>query len=114
MDIDAKQKQIASRIRVARENAGLTQGQAAKQLGMARPTLTECEAGRRRVSAPELTEMAKLYGVGVAWLAGEDDAAADPDRDRIELAAREIAGLKEEDLASVLQLVRSIRSRGTS
>jgi len=114
MDLDAKQRQIASRIRVARESAGLTQGQAAKQLGMVRPTLTECEAARRKVSAAELTEMAKLYGVGVAWLAGEEQAGADPDRDRIELAAREIAGLKEEDLASVLQLVRSIRSREKS
>lgn len=111
MDLDAKQKQIASRIRVARENAGLTQAQAAKQLGMVRPTLTECEAGRRKVSAPELAAMAEIYGVGVAWLVGEEHGDADPGRDRIELAAREIAGLKKEDLASVLQLVRSIRSR---
>jgi transcriptional regulator with XRE-family HTH domain len=114
MDLDAKQKLIASRIRVARENAGLTQGQAAKQLGMVRPTLTECEAGRRKVTGAELTAMAGLYGVGVAWLAGEDETKVDPDRDRIELAAREIAGLKDEDLASVLQLVRSIRSGGKS
>ncbi|WP_437665619.1 helix-turn-helix domain-containing protein [Sorangium sp. So ce1182] len=112
IDTEKKQKQIANRIRAARENAGLSQGQAAKQLDVARPTISECEAGRRRVTAVELTAMAKLYGVSVAWLACEHDETADPDHDRIELAAREIAGLKDDDLASVLQLVRSIRARG--
>jgi transcriptional regulator with XRE-family HTH domain len=111
MNLEKKQQQIAGRIRLARENAGLSQGQAAKQLGVARPTISECEAGRRKVSAAELGVMAKLYGVGMAWLACEDEDTIDPDRDRIELAAREIAGLKSEDLASVLQLVRSIRAR---
>ncbi len=56
--------------------------------------------------------MAKLYGVGVAWLACEEEEETDVDRDRIELAARELAGLKREDLESVIQLVKSIRSRG--
>lgn len=112
MNLEKKQEQIAHRIRVARENAGLSQGQAAKQLGFQRPTISEIEAGRRKVTAAELTTIAKLYGVGVAWLACENDDAADPERDRIELAAREIAGLKEADFENVLQLVRSIRARG--
>ena len=109
---DKKQLQIASRIRTARENAGLSQGQAAKLLGVARPTISECEAGRRKVTAVELTTMAKTYGVGVSWLAGEAGDGASPDEDRIALAAREIAGLKDDDLANVLQLVRSIRAKG--
>lgn len=113
MNIEKKQKQIAIRIRLARENAGLSQGQAAKQLGVARPTISECEAGRRKIMAAELSAMAKLYGVGISWLACEDEDDADPARDRIALAAREIAGLKEKDLANVLQLVRSIRAKET-
>lgn len=106
-----KQLQIASRIRTARENAGLSQGQAAKLLGVARPTISECEAARRKVTAVELTAMAKTYGVGVAWLVGEEGNAGSSSEDRIELAAREIAGLKDDDLANVLQLVRSIRAK---
>jgi transcriptional regulator with XRE-family HTH domain len=112
MNPEKKQEQIANRIRTARANAGLSQGQAAKQLGFQRPTISEIEAARRKVTAVELTAMAKLYGVGVAWLACENDDATDPERDRIELAAREIAGLKEADFENVLQLVRSIRARG--
>lgn len=112
MNPEKKKEQIANRIRTARENAGLSQGQAAKQLGVQRPTISEIEAGRRNVTAVEMTTMAKLYGVGVAWLACENDDTADPERDRIELAAREIARLKGADFENVLQLVRSIRTRG--
>src|SRR5690242_16607703 len=96
-DLEKKNLQIAARARIARENSGLSQGQAAKRLEIPRPSLTEIEAGRRKVSAAELTEMAKMYGVSLAWLACEDDESNDPDRDRIELAAREIAGLKRDD-----------------
>jgi transcriptional regulator with XRE-family HTH domain len=109
-DLETRQAQIAERIRTARENAGLSQGQAAKQLGLARPSITEAEQGRRKVSAVELAEMAKLYGVTIGWLAGENDNL-DATHDPIQLAAREIASLNREDLDAVLQLVRSIRLR---
>lgn len=112
MTTEKKKKLIATRIRLARESAGLTQAQAAKKLNVARPTLTECEAGRRNVTAAEIAEMAEIYGVGVTWLLGDEEDVADPEQDRIALAAREIAGLKERDLANVLQLVRSIRAKG--
>jgi len=112
MDPEKKQLQIARRIRAARENAGLSQGQAAKLLGLSRPTITECEAGRRKVTAVELAMMAKTYGVGISWLADEAEDNTDANEDRIKLAAREIAGLKEDDLTNVLQLVRSIRTKG--
>jgi transcriptional regulator with XRE-family HTH domain len=102
---------LAARCRTARENAGLSQGQAAKKLGIARSSLTQAEAGNRKISADELVAMAGLYGVSLAWLADTDEAP-EPETDRIELAARELARLKPEDLQSVLQLVRSIRSRG--
>ena len=46
--------EIAGRLRLARETAGLSQGQAAKRLGLHRPTVSEIEAGRRRVTAEEV------------------------------------------------------------
>lgn len=111
-DLEKRQAQISQRIRTARENSGLSQGQAAKLLGIHRPSLTEAEQGRRKVSAAELAEMAKLYRVGVGWLACEEGDEPDPERDQIQLVAREIASLKEDDLANVLRLVRSIRAKG--
>ena len=59
---EEKRKVIASRLRLSREMAGLTQGQVAKSLDWHRPTVSEIEAGRRRVSAEELTALAKMYG----------------------------------------------------
>jgi transcriptional regulator with XRE-family HTH domain len=53
-------KQIASRLRLARESAGLSQGQVAKKMNLHRPTVSEIEAGRRRVSAEELARFAEL------------------------------------------------------
>jgi len=110
--LERKGQQIATRARVARENAGLSQGQAAKKLGIARSSVTEAEAGHRKISAAELELMARIYGVSISWLACAESDEADPEGDRIELAARELARLKREDLDSVLQLVKSLRSKG--
>ena len=59
---EERRKAIASRLRLSREMAGLTQGQVAKSLDWHRPTVSEIEAGRRRVSAEELTTLAEVYG----------------------------------------------------
>ena len=112
IDLEKKAQQIAARARTARENSGLSQGQAAKKLGISRPSLTESEAGRRKISAAELAAMAGMYGVSISWLACEGTKESDPDRDRIELAARDLAKLKKEDLESVIQLVKSIGGKG--
>jgi DNA-binding XRE family transcriptional regulator len=50
----AKRALIARRLKEARKLAGLSQGQVAKMLGLHRPSVSEMEAGNRRVSADEL------------------------------------------------------------
>lgn len=97
---------IASRIRLARERAGLSQGQVAKMLQMHRPTISEIEAGRRSVSAEELTEFAKIYAVTVNWLTSQPQ---DPSTDRVELAARELSKLKPRDVDRLMDLLTSLR-----
>jgi len=105
---------IASRLRIAREIAGLTQGQIAKLLGLHRPTITEIEAGRRRVAAEELQAFARHYRTSVAWLSGEEAAIADPADQRIRLAARELSKLSDDDLERLLRVLATIRTRGES
>jgi len=90
---------IAGRLRAAREQAGLSQGQVAKLLQVQRPTISEIEAGRRKVPAEELARFAVIYDVSVSWLATDESEVPDP---AVELAARELAKLKKEDLDSVL------------
>lgn len=107
---DEKRKAIASRLRLSREMSGLTQGQVAKKLDWHRPTVSEIEAGRRRVSAEELTILAEMYGVNISWIVGERDEDASLAADRVKLAARELSKLREEDLDRVLQLVQALRA----
>ena len=104
---DHRRAVIAERLRTARRMAGLSQGQVAKELGLHRPSVTEMEAGRRRVSAEELGRLAELYTVDVAWLAGENQG--DERQERVELAARELAKLDKEDLNRVLELLSALR-----
>lgn len=110
-----KRKMIASRLRLSREMAGLTQGQVARSLNWHRPTVSEIEAGRRRVSAEELTTLAKLYGVSATWVLGEDGDDSSLATDRVKLAARELSKLRKRDLDRILQLIQALRaSRGVS
>ena len=90
---------MASRIRAAREAARLSQGQVAREMvalhmKVHRPTISEIEAGRRRVSVDELAVFADLYGVTVAWLSCAETANVDPAEYRLHLAARELSRLK--------------------
>ena len=97
---------IASRMRLARERAGLSQGQVAKMLQMHRPTITEIEAGRRAVTAEELSEFANIYSVSVSWLTSEPRGS---DSDKVELAARELSKLKPADVDRLMDLLKSLR-----
>lgn len=96
---------IHERLRIAREQAGLSQGQAAKLLQWHRPTISEIEAGRRKVSTTELTRFAELYDVSIPWLM-DDSPEKDP---MVELAARELSSLKPEDLNKIMRLLRSLK-----
>jgi transcriptional regulator with XRE-family HTH domain len=100
--------QIAERLRYAREAAGLSQGQVARMLGYHRPSISEMEAGRRRVSSDELVRLADIYGVGVGWLAGEETGATGEPTNL--MAARELEKLTDDELDELLRLVQAIRS----
>jgi transcriptional regulator with XRE-family HTH domain len=97
---------IAKRLRVARESAGLSQGQVAKLFGYQRPTISEIEAGRRRVSAEELARFCEIYDVSLTWVVTENSEVSNP---KVELAARELAKLKREDLDKVMNLLQMLR-----
>ena len=105
---ESTREQIATRLRAAREAAGLSQGQVAKLLKWHRPTVSEIEAGRRRVAGEELAQFATLYGVSVEWLT---TASNEPDatEDRILLAARELSKMKDKDLDRLMSLLQMLR-----
>jgi transcriptional regulator with XRE-family HTH domain len=107
-----KRRLIGSRLLIARERAGLSQSQVAAQIGLPRPSISEIEAGRRRVAAEELARFAEIYSVDIAWLVGLGEQKADPLRDKFQLAARSVAGLKDEDFEKVIDLLLSLKPEG--
>lgn len=109
MSEELNRKMIAKRLRAAREQVGLSQGQVAKEFDLARPAISEIEAGRRRVSGEELQKFARLYKVTIAWITKEKPEVDNP---AVELAARELAKLKEDDFENIMNLLKSLRKKG--
>jgi len=99
---------VAERLREAREASGLSQGQVAKKLEMHRPTISEIEAGRRKVSADELEKFATIYGVSVEWIVIGPSADANADA-RILMAARELSKMSEGDLDRLMKTLRMLK-----
>jgi transcriptional regulator with XRE-family HTH domain len=62
-------------------------------LGLHRRSVSEVEAGNRRVSADELARLAEMYDVSVDWLLGEAPETLDARDVRLELAALELSKL---------------------
>lgn len=110
MSDDDRRQTIAARIREARRLAGLSQGQVAKLMGLHRPSITEMESGKRRVSVDELYKLAELYEVGVTYLTGEAPDTLAVDDPKVELAARELSKLSPENLDRLLRALAVFRS----
>ncbi len=113
-DMEEQRRAIAGRLRLARELAGLSQSQVARLLGLARPAISEIEAGRRRVAAEELSALAGIFGVDATWLAEGQGPGSARENDRVSLAARELAKLRPDDLSRVLDLLAALRTHGDS
>jgi transcriptional regulator with XRE-family HTH domain len=109
MATNSDKKEMAIRLRWAREQAGLSQGQVAHRMGMHRPTISQIEAGERNVRIDELDRLAELYGVSREWLVDGDRVLPGERDPRIQLAARELGKLKGADLDAILRLIQVLR-----
>jgi len=101
---------LAARLREARRLSGLSQGQVAQRMGLHRPSVSEIEAGNRRVSADELSKFAQMYEVSVAYLAGDTPDTFAIEDPRLQLAARELQKLPSESLDKLLKALAALRS----
>lgn len=69
---------LGDRLRKAREQAGLDQGQLAEQARIGRGTISAAENGRRRPSAAVVSMWALTTGVSRQWLLGDTEPPSDP------------------------------------
>jgi transcriptional regulator with XRE-family HTH domain len=107
---ESARKAIAARLRIAREQAGLSQGQVARRLGWHRPTISAIEAGDRGVLAEEVRTFADLYGVSSAWVLCEEDPDQSEREAQISLAARGLKKISDRELKSLLDLLNTLRA----
>ena len=110
MDDTNKRKVIAGRLREARRLSGLSQGQVAQMMNLHRPSVSEVEAGNRRVSAEELTRFAEIYEVSVGYLTGNAPDSLGLDDPHLEMAARELQKLSPESLDKLLRALAALRT----
>jgi len=68
LEHDGSSTVLAARLRAARESRGLTQAQAASELGVSRPLLIAIEKGTREASPEEIVRLAEIYGKPVSEL----------------------------------------------
>lgn len=70
MDTTTDRAALGKRLRAAREDAGLSQQDVADRLGIYQSTVAFMEKGRRDVSALELVQLARLFGMTADALLG--------------------------------------------
>ena len=105
---DEARKQLAERLREAREYLGLSQEEVAQNVRLPRPAVSQIENGNRKVDAIELAKLAKLYQRPVSFFTGEEPVGEAP---QIELLKRAAAELSEKDQNEVLRFADFLRSR---
>ncbi|MBX7198513.1 MAG: helix-turn-helix domain-containing protein [Rhodospirillaceae bacterium] len=109
-DEQSRRKAMAERLKQARRLSGLSQGQVAQRMNLHRPSISEIEAGNRRVSAEELSQFAEIYDVSLSYLAGEGDDSLAIEDPRLKLAARELKKLSPESLDNLLKALAAMRA----
>ena len=100
---------LSERLKEAREYRGFSQEEVARHLGVPRSAISLIESGSRRVSAAELSRLAKLFQTTMESLAGHDHEAPEPDS--VRMVTRATAGLSATDRKEVLRFAEFLRSR---
>lgn len=101
---NSKRLEIAERLKKARELSGLSQAQVALKLNVQRPSISEIEAGRRKISAEELIRFSKLYKVDSSWLLSED-GNSEIEKGKLKFAARELSKMSQEDKNRLFEML---------
>lgn len=105
---DEARKQLAERLRQAREYLGLSQEDVAQHIGLPRPAVSQIENGNRKVEALELAQLAKLYQRPTSYFTAEEPIGEAPQIELLRLAATE---LNDQDRNEVLRFAEFLRSR---
>lgn len=96
---------LAHKLKEAREAAGLSQDDVARELDLPRPAISQMENGHRRVEALELSRLAKVYKKPLSYFA-DDEPSESP---RLQALHRTAQELSEKDRNEVLRFAEFLR-----
>ena len=100
---------LSERLKEVREYRGFSQEEVSRHLGVPRSAISLIESGSRRVSAEELSRLAKLFQTTMESLTGHDQEGSEPDS--VRMVARAAADLSTTDREEVLRFAEFLRSR---
>ena len=103
--MDTARRQLAERLKGAREHRGLSQEAVARQLGLPRPAISHIENGHRRVEALELTELARIYERPLSYFTMDDRES------QFERLRRATDDLNEADRDEVVKFAEDLKRR---
>jgi transcriptional regulator with XRE-family HTH domain len=104
-------EELGRRLKEAREYLGLSQGVVADHLGIPRPSVSDMESGKRRVTFLELKQLAALYRRPIAFFSGEGDEELLSD-ETTQALFRAASDLSHEDKEQVLRFAQFLKSAG--
>lgn len=91
---------IAERIKMLRENAGMTQTAVARKLNVTRSSVNAWELGISVPSTALLVELAQLFGVSTDYLLGIDRTST-----------LDVSGLSDDDVRILHDLAQHLRAK---
>lgn len=106
-DIEDQRRQLARRLKEARDYVGLSQEEVASALGISRPAVGNIEAGIRKVEAIELDKLSTLYGQTISFLLTGDMNA---DEKQVAFLARATQGLSKKDMDELARFATFLRN----
>ena len=92
---------VAAKIKLLRDQRGMTQTELAKRLGITRSSVNAWEMGISTPSTQYIVELARLFKVSTDYLLGVASSAT-----------VNVSGLTEKDIQLVCALVEHLREKG--
>ena len=101
-----------ARLKEARVYRGFSPEEIARYLGVPQSAIALIESGSRRVSAPELSRLAKLYQTTTESLTGSDHADPEPESIRLLVRAAALSATDRDEVLRFARFLRSTTSKG--
>lgn len=106
-NIDTKNETIGKNIRMAREEAGLSQLDLAKALGFESATAVSLiESGERKISAENLSVLARTLHRDMKFFFGQEESSID-----VQVALRADKDLNKEDREAILRFIELAKKK---